>query len=136
LHPGPGALDERLALEMQIHGALDTLDKALNQAIATRTKLAAAVAHRRVSEAKARAALSTLDRAIGTYVQLDLHASEGPLLHETKLRSHFAYLAADIDLAYERPTAAEHQVFNDLNREAQTGERQLKDAIAQGRRVL
>ena len=136
LHPEPGALDERLALEMQIHAALDTLDKTLNQAIATRQKLTAAVAHRRVSEAKAHDALAALDKAIGTYVQLDLHASEGPLLHETKLRSHLAYLAADIDLAYERPTAAEHQVFGDLNREAQTGERQLKDAIAQGQRVL
>jgi len=136
LHPDPGALDERLALEMQIHSALDTLDKTLNQAITTRQKLAAAVASHRVTEDKAHDALAALDRAIGTYVQLDLHASEGPLLHETKLRSHLAYLAADIDLAYERPTAAEHQVFNDLNREAQTGEQQLKDAIAQGRRVL
>ena len=136
LHLEPGALDERLALEMQIHGALDTLDKTLNQAIAARQKLTAAVAHHRVAEDKAHDALAALDKAIGTYVQLDLHASEGPLLHETKLRSHLAYLAADIDLAYERPTAAEHQVFNDLNREAQTGEQQLKDAIAQGQRVL
>jgi hypothetical protein len=136
LHPGAGALDERLALEMQIHGALDTLDKTLNRAIATRQKLAAALARHRVREAEAHDALTALDRAIGSYVQLDLHASEGPLLHETKLRSHLAYLAADIDLAYERPTAAEHQVFNDLNREAQSGEQQLKDAIAQGERVL
>ncbi|HEX5206958.1 MAG TPA: hypothetical protein VFW10_04085 [Steroidobacteraceae bacterium] len=136
LHLEPGALDERLALEMQIHGALDTLDKTLDQAIAARQKLTAAVAHHRVAEDKAHDALAALDKAIGTYVQLDLHASEGPLLHETKLRSHLAYLAADIDLAYERPTAAEHQVFNDLNREAQTGEQQLKDAIAQGQRVL
>jgi hypothetical protein len=58
------------------------------------------------------------------------------LLHETKLRSHLAYLAADIDLAYEMPTAAEHQVFDDLGREAQSGEQQLKVAIAQGRQVL
>ena len=136
LHLDPGALDERLTLEIQIHSALDTLDKTLNQAIAARQKLAAAVAHHRVAEDKAHDAIAALDKAIGTCVQLDLHASEGPLLHETKLRSHLAYLAADIGLAYERPTAAEHQVFNDLNQEAQTGEQQLKDAIAQGQRVL
>jgi chorismate mutase len=136
LHPAPDALQQRLELEMQIHATLDTLDKTLNQAIATREKLAAAVAHHKLSADKAQAALAALDQAINSHVQLDLHASEGPLLHETKLRSHLAYLAANIDLAYEMPTAAEHQVFGDLGHEAEAGEQQLKAAIAQGRQVL
>ena len=34
------------------------------------------------------------------------------------------------------PTAAEHQVYDDLSHEAQTGEQQLNAAIAQGRQVL
>jgi photosystem II stability/assembly factor-like uncharacterized protein len=136
LHPAPDALQQRLALEMQIHTTLDTLDKTINQAIATREKLEAAVAHHKVAAGKAQAALAALDQAIGGSVQLDLHSSEAPLLHESKLRSHLAYLAANIDLAYEMPTAAEHQVFHDLDQEAQTGEQQLKAAIAQGEQAL
>ena len=69
-------------------------------------------------------------------MQLDLHSSEGTLLHESKLRSHLAYLAANIDLAYEMPTAAERQVFDDLDHQAQASEQQLKAAVAQGERVL
>ena len=136
LHPAPDALQQRLALEMQIHTTLDNLDKTLNQAIATRQKLETAVAHHKVTAEKAHDALAALDQAIGSYVQLDLHASEGTLLHETKLHSHLAYLAANIDLAYELPTAAEHQVFDDLDHEAQAGEQRLKAAIAQGQQVL
>lgn len=136
LHPAPDALQQRLALEMQIHTTLDTLNKTLDRAIATRQKLEAAVARHEVTAEKAHDALAALDQAIGTYVQLDLHSSEGPLLHETKLRSHLAYLASNIDLAYEMPTAAEHQVYDDLNHEAHTGEQRLQDAIARGEKVL
>ncbi|MHB8814040.1 MAG: hypothetical protein ACYDAE_12305, partial [Steroidobacteraceae bacterium] len=136
LHPAAEALQQRLALEMQIHTSLDTLNKTLNQAIATRGKLEAAIAHQKVTAEKARDALAALNQAIGSYVQLDLHSSEGSVIHETKLRDHLAYLAADIDLAYELPTAAEHQVFDDLDHQAQAGEQQLKAAIAQGEQVL
>jgi hypothetical protein len=136
LHPAPDALQQRLALEMQIHTTLDTLDKTLNRAIATRSRLAAAVARHEVAADRAQAALAALDRAINGCVQLDLHASEGPLMHETKLRSHLAYLAADIGLAYVMPTPAEHQVFTDLSHEAQAGEQQLQAAIAQGQQAL
>jgi photosystem II stability/assembly factor-like uncharacterized protein len=136
LHPGAGALQQRLALEMQIHTDLDTLDKTLNQAIAVRQKLLAAVAHQRITADKAHAALAALDQAIDGHVQLDLHSSEGSVIHETELRDHLAYLGANIDLAYEMPGAAEHQVFNDLDQQAQAGERQLEAAIAQGRQVL
>ncbi|HEV2443526.1 MAG TPA: hypothetical protein VGT07_13460 [Steroidobacteraceae bacterium] len=136
LHPGADALQQRLAFEMRIHTSLDTLDKTLNQAIATRGKLEAAMAHQKLTAQKAHDALAALDQAIGSYVQLDLHSSEGSVIHETKLRDHLAYLAADIDLAYELPTAAEHQVFDDLDHQAQAGEQQLKAAIAQGEQVL
>ena len=136
LHPAPGALAQRLALEMQIHTTLDTLDKSVNQAIATRRKLEGAVARHEVTADEAHAGLAALDQAIGSSVQLDLHSSEGTLLHEAKLRSHLAYLAANIDLAYEMPTAAERQVFEDLSHEAQTAEQQLEAAVAQGRQVL
>ena len=136
LHPEAGALEEQLALEMKIHTTLDTLDKALNQAIATREKLQAAVARHKVPAEKAHDALAALDQAIGSYVQLKTRASEGTLLFETKLRSHLAYLAADIGLAYKKPTQAEYQVYQYLEQKAQTGEQQLEAAAAQGQRVL
>ena len=136
LHPAPDALQQRLALEMQIHTALDTLDKTLNQAIAVRQKLEAAVARHRIAADKGHAALAALDEAIGGYVQLDLHSSEGSVIHETELRSHLAYLASNIDLAYEMPSPAEHEVFKDLDQQARAGEQQLEAAIAKGRQVL
>jgi photosystem II stability/assembly factor-like uncharacterized protein len=135
MHPEPDALQQRLALGMQIRATLDTLDKTVNQAIATRERLRSAVARQEITAAKAQPALAALDQAIDRNVQLDLHASEGPLLHETKLRSHLAYLAADIDLSYAMPTPAEHHVFAQLSQEAQTGEAQMQDAIAQGQQV-
>jgi hypothetical protein len=120
---------------MQIHTALDTLDKTLNQAIALRQKLEAAVAHHTMTADEAHDALAALNQAIGGYVQLDLHSSEGSVIHETELRDHLAYLGANIDLAYEMPSAAEHDVFKDLDQQAEAGEQQLKAAIAQGRQV-
>lgn len=136
LHPAADALQQRQALLQRIHDALDTLDRSLNQAIALRGKLGAAVADHQLDKAKAHAALSALDQTIGSLVQLDIQASEGSLLHETHLRSHLAYLAADIDLAYDKPTPAEYQVFDHLDQQAQSGEKQLGTAIAEGRRIL
>ena len=136
LHPGDGALQERLALEMQIHTTLDALDKMLNHAMTMRRSLAAAVAHHKITAAQARAAIPALDQSIGSYVQLDVQASEGILMHEAKLRDELAYLASNVELSYSRPTAAEHQVFTDLERRAKAGEQQLKAAVAQGERLM
>ncbi|MGC1936452.1 MAG: hypothetical protein WA681_15660, partial [Candidatus Acidiferrales bacterium] len=113
-------LAARLALQLKIHTALDALNKDINRAIAVREKL--------VSNGHASAA-ADLDREIGNLVQLDIKSSEGSLLHETKLRSYLAYLAADIDLAYARPTAAQHAVFEQLDQEAKAGEQKLDAAI-------
>jgi hypothetical protein len=106
---------------LKIHGDLDALNKKLNQAIAARDKLA--------SNGQQSAA-ANLDRVIGDLVQLQIHSSEGTLLHEAKLRSHLAYLAADIDLGYARPTAAEYSVFQQLDQEEKAGEQKLDAAIA------
>jgi hypothetical protein len=57
-------------------------------------------------------------------------SSEGDSLHETKLRSHLAYLDSDIDLAYARPTPAEYSVFRQLDQEAKAGEQKLDAAMA------
>jgi photosystem II stability/assembly factor-like uncharacterized protein len=124
-------LSAALALQLEIHGALDTLDKKINEAIGMREKLEAAVRQHQLTEARAGQALRDLDREIENLVQLDIHSSEGDLLHETKLRSHLAYLAADIGLAYAMPTAAQYAVFQDLDEQAKTGEQKLDAAISE-----
>ena len=69
-------------------------------------------------------------------MQLDIHSSEGELLHEAKLRSHLAYLASDVGLAYRKPTAAQYAVFRELQAQASAGIRQLDNAIAEANKRL
>ncbi len=101
-----------------------------------RSRLQAAVAHHQLSKSKAHAALAALDQAINDNVDMAVQSSEGTLLHETKLRSHLAYLAADVGLAYRKPTQAEYQGYQHLDQQARSGEQRLKAAVAQGRRAL
>jgi hypothetical protein len=73
---------------------------------------------------------AALDAAIGEVVQLKITSSEGSLLYETKLRDRLAYLAADVDMAYERPTAAQYAVFDELDAKAVAAEAKLTTAMA------
>jgi len=129
-------LAARLALELKIHDALDGLDKTINQAIAVRDKLQTAVRQHHMTEAQSGKAIEDLNREIGNLVQLNIQSSEGSLLHETKLRSYLAYLAADIDLAYKKPTPAQYAVFQHLNQERRTGTQKLEAAIAEGNKLF
>ncbi len=122
LHPAPSGLAARLALGLEIHNTLNALDEKINQAIAARDRLEAAHS--------ASPALAALNRAIANVVQLKIKSSEGSLVFETKLRSHLAYLAADLDLSYTRPTSAEYAVYQHLAAKAAAGERQLDAALA------
>jgi hypothetical protein len=88
IHVEPGALAARFALEQRIHAALDTLDRRVNEALAMRSRAGPNAA---------------LDAAIGDVVQLKISSSEGGLLYETKLRDRLAALAADVEMAYDRP---------------------------------
>jgi hypothetical protein len=136
LHPARGALEAQFKLQMQIHDALDSLDQTLNQAIGLRDQLNAALDKHTLSGQKVTDAVAQLTLAIGNLVQLEIQGSEGDLLHDTKLRSHLAYLASDVGLAYEQPTAAQYEVFKELDAQARNGIRQLQDAIADGKKVL
>ena len=129
-------LAARLALQLKIHDTLDTLDKKINEAIGVREKLESAVQQNQLTQAQAGQAIGDLDGVIGDLVQLNIHSSEGSLLHETKLRSHLAYLAADIDLGYARPTPAQYAVFTQLNGEAEAGEQKLDAAISEGNKLF
>jgi hypothetical protein len=118
IHVEPGALAARFALEQRIHAALDALDRDVNAAMALRSRGAPNAA---------------LDAAIANAVQLHITSSEGSLLHETKLRDRLAYLAADIDMAYDRPTAAQYAVFDELDGLAKAAQAKLASAMAQAR---
>ncbi|HTU33126.1 MAG TPA: hypothetical protein VMF66_04925 [Candidatus Acidoferrum sp.] len=127
-------LQSRLALDLKIHNSLDELDKKINEAIAARDKLRAGIRDHRLTQAQAGSALADLDREIGDTVQLQIKSSEGTLLHEAKLHSYIAYLAADVDLAYARPTDAEQQVFDTLDQQAKAAEQKLDAAISATKR--
>jgi hypothetical protein len=118
LSPSAEDLDARLALEQRIHAALDALDVALNAAIAAAPKLPAAQR-------------AQLESAIGDLVQLGIRSSEGDLLHETKVRSHLAFLASELEIAYNKPTAAEYATFDELQAQAIAGEARLRGLTAQ-----
>jgi hypothetical protein len=126
LHATQDDLQARLALGLRIHDTLDALDRSLNDAIAMRDRLTSA----RTRDAGQQQALAALDDEIAGGVQLHIQSSEGSLLHETKLHSHLAYLAADVELAYERPTAAEYAVFEDLNAQALATEAKIRRTLA------
>ncbi len=132
----PDALAARLALEQRIHSSVDTLDRTINDAMAARDQLKDALKAGRLSESQAQAPIAALSGEIDQLVQLDIHSSEGSLLHEQKLRSYLTYLAADIDLAYERPTTAQYAVFDELDAQAKAGEQKLEAAISEAKRLV
>ncbi len=129
-------LAARLALALQIHATLDVLDKTINRAMATRRKLQGALSQHHLTEAQASATLRNLDQAIDNMVEMRIQSSEGSLVYETKLHSYLAYLAADVDLAYARPTPAEVNVFQYLDGQARTGEQNLDSAISEANKLL
>jgi hypothetical protein len=117
LHPTAADLDARLALETRVHDTLDSLNKTIDAAMASRAHL---------SPAKR----AQLDRAIADVVQLNIHSTEGDVLVETKLRDHLAFLANELELAYEKPTAAEYATYADLQKQAAAGETRLRTLTA------
>ncbi|MGB8150669.1 MAG: hypothetical protein WCE97_05685, partial [Candidatus Cybelea sp.] len=118
IHVDPSALAARLALQQRIHAALDALDRKVNEAMALRSRVGPNAA---------------LDAAIAGAVQLDIKSSEGTLLHEAKLRDRLAALAADIEMAYDRPTAAQYAVFDELDGLATAAQAKIASAMAQAR---
>lgn len=129
----PQDLDAKLKLDLAIHDDIDSLDKQINEALATREKLQKKSER---SSTEAAGALSALDRDIEDVAQMKMRASEGSLLFETKLRDHLAYLESDIDLAYGRPTAAQEGVFRQLDEKAKQAEGKLRADVAAAEKVM
>lgn len=132
----PQQLQERFNLLMQIHDTLNALDTRLNQAIEARTALQKAVDAQTLSADKAQNTLGALDRDIADLVQLKMQSDEGSLVYEPKLRSHLAYLANDIGLAFTPVTPAQQQVFAVLSAQATQGQASLQEDIARANTLL
>ena len=64
-------------------------------------------------------------------MQMKIRSSEGDVLHETRLHAWLAYLAADVEVAWDRPTAAQYAVFNDLDTQTKAAEQKLESVTAQ-----
>jgi len=109
--------------------------QSLKQMSRSAAALTKAVAERRVAASRAQPALHALNGEIAGLVQLDIESSEGDLLHEAELRDRLAFIAADVDLAYARPTAAQYAVFAELDAKAKAGEAVLRSDIAAARRL-
>ena len=111
------------------------MNKDINAALAAREKLQKAVSAHTVSDGQVAGALTALTRDIDSVAQMAMRASEGALLFETKLRDHLAYLAADIDLSYDRPTASQQAVFAELDQQAKQAEQKLEADVAEANKV-
>jgi len=122
IHVAAGALEDRLALQQKIMGQLDELDRAINAALTARDEL-----ERRGGN---KALLASLDEQIAGLVQFKQRSSEGALLYETKLRDHLAYLNADVDLAYDKPTQAQYDVWNEMQALAKSSIAKLQATTA------
>jgi photosystem II stability/assembly factor-like uncharacterized protein len=105
LHPAPDELQARLELATRISGTLDTLDRAVNAALAERSRLSPAQQ-------------AQVDSVINSVVEFRIQSSEGDLLHELRLRDHLALLMNELDLAYQAPTPAEAAAYDDMRAEA------------------
>jgi photosystem II stability/assembly factor-like uncharacterized protein len=130
LHATEDDLATRLALTQQIEADMNSLNQDVNRALAARDKLQAAVSRHRLSEDRAASAVEALNGAIDRVVQMKIRSSEGDSMQEAKLHEYLAYLVAEVDLVYARPTEAEYAVFRDLDQQAKAGEQALEAATA------
>ena len=136
LHTTPQALKAHLALELSVYHTVDQLDRDINTAIATRQRLARAVAQRKIGASAAAPALSALDGAIDGVVQRAVRSSEGDVMHDMRLRSFLAYMQSNIGLDYGMPDATMVAAVKQLQSAAQAGEAKLRTTTAAGRDLL
>jgi photosystem II stability/assembly factor-like uncharacterized protein len=115
VHPAPGDLEARLALERQLLETMDSLDKAIFEATSARNQLPADKREQ-------------IDRAAAEMVNLNVHSSEADLMIETKIREQMAFLMNQLENAYARPTVAQYAAAGQLKAEALAGIERLQAA--------
>jgi hypothetical protein len=136
LHATAAGLRQHLALELELHRTLDTLDRDINAAIGVERRLARAVGAGKIDRSRAAPALSGLRSAIDAVVQRHVRSSEGDVMHEMRLRSFLAYLQSNIGLDYAAPDASMIAASRQLQAQARRGEARLQAATAAGRLLL
>ncbi|HEY2553924.1 MAG TPA: hypothetical protein VGI15_01635, partial [Candidatus Cybelea sp.] len=109
IHATINDLQARLALEQQIVGTIDSLDRAVAAAAGARGQAAASAGGE-----------------IAQLVAMDNHSSEADVMHGTKVREQLAFLLNSLENSYARPTAAEYDAYRDLSALATAGEARLK----------
>jgi|HubBroStandDraft_4_1064222.scaffolds.fasta_scaffold00026_30 photosystem II stability/assembly factor-like uncharacterized protein len=117
IHPAAGDLEARLALEMQLLGSIDRLDRALAAAMTARDRAPAAQQ-------------TKIDDAIANLTITNVSSSEYDVVHPTKIREQLAFLFNSLEGAFARPTAAEYAAAKDLEALATDGEAALQALTA------
>jgi len=118
VHPAPGDLEARLALERELLASIDGLDRAIARAMDARAKMSSAQA-------------TAVDDEVGKLVMLDVHSSEADVVKPTRIREQLAFLMNSLEGAYARPTAAEYAAAKDLEGLASEGETRLAQLASQ-----
>ena len=113
MHRAPSELQARLGLATRISNTLDALSRAVNAALAERSRLSPA----RQAE---------VDSVVNSVVQFKVQSTEGDLLHELRLRDHLAFLMNELDLAYQAPTPAEYAAYDEMRGESDAALNRLK----------
>jgi hypothetical protein len=67
---------------------------------------------------------------------MKIRSSEGDSMQESKLHAYLAYLIADIEIAYARPTEAQYAVFRDLDQQVKAGQQALDAAVSKARPLI
>jgi hypothetical protein len=134
LHPSEDDLAARLALTQQILADMNALNQEVNRALTSREKLQeAAPSSHALNHDRTSRAVDALNEAIDRVVQMKIRSSEGDTMQESKLHAQLAYLIADVEIAYARPTEAQYAVFRDLDQQVKAGRQALDGAVSRAR---
>jgi photosystem II stability/assembly factor-like uncharacterized protein len=129
-------LQERFNLLMNIQGAMNRLDIALNHATAARRQLKMAIAANQVSGKQARQAVADLGRDIDKAIDFRIQSSRGFDVFPPRLREWLSAIYMHVDYAYVRPTDEMTQVANEYIDEANDSVTHLKSDAARANAVL
>jgi len=129
-------LQQRFNLLMDIQGAMNRLDIALNRATAARRQLKMAMASKQVSGRPARQAVADLGRDIDAMIDFRIQSSRGFDVYPPRLREWLSAIYSRVDFAYVRPTDEMTQVANEYIDDANKGVANLQSDVARANAAL